>query len=501
MRAIAWAKTYLSVAEPAIEGQGGSDRLFEACCRLMYSSLPLDVLRQLIEEVYNPRCEPPWSPSEIEHKLEDADARFDKPRGLCSPDFIAKMHGRTTETHARAADPLHEYTFEVGMRGPGDARKASFGEIAADLFDHVDWAGVWMFNTFRNRIVAVDPPMRLTAETPSGLNDNDVQLVRAWLEYHGKKSNPQDVRAAIEVVARQRPFHPIQDWLQSIGPAWDGVARLDHVLPRYFQTRDGPYERAIGPRWFIALVARAMTPGCQSDCTLILEGAQGIGKTSAFRALMHDPAWYAESSCGVDSKDFLENLRGVWIMGFDELDSLTRASLTKVKTALTTLSDHYRKSYGHYSDDYPRSCGFCGSTNAEMYLNDPTGARRFWPVRVLRAINALRLITDRDQIWAEAFVRWQRGEAWHIDTPELRALCESEQESRLEVDSWEESIQRWFNDPTRFSHTAVAVEPGSVFKGIKAFDGTQGFQPPYCAGNAIGKLKGKLDDRRLTTSW
>ena len=185
------------------------------------------------------------------------------------------------------------------------------------------------------------------------------------------------------------------------------MPRLDRVLPEYFQSSDGAYERAIGPRWFISLVARAMTPGCQSDCTLILEGEQGIGKTSAFRALMHDPTWYAESACGVDSKDFLENLRGVWIMGFDELDSLTRASLTKVKTVLTALSDHYRKSYGHYSDDYPRSCGFCGSTNAELYLDDPTGARRFWPVRVLRVINALRLANDRDQLWAEAFARWR----------------------------------------------------------------------------------------------
>jgi hypothetical protein len=59
VRAIACAKTFLASAEPAIEGQGGSDRLFHACCRLMYSALPLDVLRQLVEEVYNPRCEPP----------------------------------------------------------------------------------------------------------------------------------------------------------------------------------------------------------------------------------------------------------------------------------------------------------------------------------------------------------------------------------------------------------------------------------------------------------
>jgi predicted P-loop ATPase len=490
VRAIAWAKNYLARAEPAIEGQGGSDRLFAACCHLMYSALPLDVLQQIIEEIYNPRCEPPWSPQEIEHKLTDADRRFEEPRGLCSPDFPDKMLGRTKDTAAKAPDPLHEYTFEVGMRSSADLQKTSFNEVVGDLFAHVDWAGVLRFDTFRDRVVAVDPPMKMDGESPSGLSDNDVQLVRAWLEFHGKKLNVQDVRAAIEAVARQRAFHPIQDWLQSL--PWDQTPRLDRVLPEYFQTADGPYERAIGPRWFISLVARVMTPGCQSDCTLILEGEQGIKKTSAFRGLMHDPTWYAESSTGVDHKDFFENLRGVWLMGFDELDSLSKGSLTKVKTVLTATRDRYRKSYGHYADDYPRACGFCGSTNAEQYLNDPTGARRFWPVKSLRPIDTARIVADRDQIWAEAFARWRAGEPWHVDTPELRALCEAEQEARLEIDAWEELIVRWLHDPAKFSRTPLAPpEPGSMFPGIRVFDGSKGVTTADILEHAIGKLKGQ----------
>lgn len=489
VRAIAWAKTFLTSAEPAVEGQGGSDRLFAACCHLMYSALPVGVLRQLVEEAYNPRCEPPWSTEEIDHKLADADRVFEPPRGLCSPGFLDTLRGRATSTDVKSHDPTHEYTFEIGMRSSADLSKATFGEVAGDLFDHRDWAGVLRFDVFRDRVVAVDPPMLLDAETPSGLSDNDVQLVRAWLEYHGKKLNAQDVRAAVETVARRRAFHPIQDYLPSL--TWDGAPRLDRVLPDYFQSPDGPYERAVGPRWFISLVARAMTPGCQSDCTLILEGAQGIRKTSAFRSLMRDPSWYAESSTGVDHKDFFENLRGVWLMGFDELDSLSRGSLTKVKTVLTSTRDRYRKSYGHYADDYPRACGFCGSTNAEQYLNDPTGARRFWPTKVLRTIDVGRILDDRDQLWAEAFARWRGGEIWHVNTPELRALCEAEQEARLEIDGWEEVVVQWLNDPTKFSRTPVAEETGSLFKGVRAFDGSQGFTTSDVLEHAVGKLRGQ----------
>jgi len=489
MRAIAWARAFLTRAEPAIEGRGGSDRLFAACCHLMYSALPLDVLQLLVEEVYNSRCEPPWSPQEIHHKITDADRRFEEPRGLCSPDFVDKMLGRTKNTTAQDPDPFHEYTFSIGMRGSDESRKASYGEIAADLFDHVDWAGVFTFDTFRDLIVATNPPMPMDAETASGLSDNDVQLVRAWLEYHGKKCNTLDIGAAIEAVARQRSFNPVQDRLR--GLVWDNVPRLDRVLPEYFQTADGLYERAIGPRWFISLVARAMEPGCQSDCTLVLESKQGRGKTSAFRALMCDPDWYAESSCGVDSKDFLENLRGVWLMGFDELDSLSRGSLTKVKTTLTRRSDKYRKSYGRRSTHFPRACGFCGSTNASQYLNDPTGARRFWPVKMLREINVSRIEADRDQIWAEAFARYRAGEPWHVDTPELLALCETEQEERYEIDGWEEKIQRWLNDPTKFSRDPVAADPNSLFKGVRVFDGSQGITTADVLEHAVGKLVGQ----------
>jgi len=487
-QAISWAKAYLTRAEPAVEGQGGSDRLFAVCCHLMYSALPLDVLRQLVEEIYNPRCVPPWSRQEIEHKLEDADREADAPRGLCSPDFLDRMYSRTKNTGPKDPDPLHEYTFEVGMRSTGETRRATFGEICADLFDHKDWAGVLMFDTFRQRVIAVDPPVKMDAED-KGLSDSDIQRVRAWFEYHGKTLNPKDIQAAINVVARSRTVNAVQDWLQSL--VWDGVPRLDRVLPDYFQSPDTPYERGIGPRWFISLVARAMSPGVQADCTLILEGEQYAGKTRAFRSLVPDPRWYAETSGSFDTKDFLENLRGIWIMGFDELASLSRASLEKVKTVLTVLCDHYRKSYGHEADDYPRSNGFCGTTNASHYLNDPTGARRFWPSRVLRAIDTAKIERDRDQLWAEAFARWKAGEAWHVNTPELRALCEAEQEDRFEVDSWEEIILRWFHDPTKFSHTKVVHTPGGTFHGVAPFDGSEGFTTADVLRYALDKPPGQ----------
>jgi predicted P-loop ATPase len=487
VRAIEWAKAFLARAEPAIEGQDGSGRLFHVACHLMYSSLSHETLQELVEEVYNPRCVPPWSPREIEHKLEDADRIFAEPRGLPSPDFLLGLAGKTTNTGPKTPDELHEYTFAPGMRSNAEMHKVSISEVVGDLYEHVDWAGVLQFDTFRDRVVAIDPPMKMDAET-AGLSDNDVQLVRLWLEFHGKKLSTIDVRCAIETVARRRAFDPRVDWLGAL--VWDGVPRLDRVLPAFFSTADTEYERTIGPRWFIGLVARAMTPGCQMDCTLILEGPQGIGKTSAFRALMPVPSWYAETTCGVDAKDFYENLRGVWLMAFDELDSLSRSSTTRVNGALTSTRDRYRNSYGHYSNDYPRTCGFCGSTNQETYLKDSTGGRRFWPVVVLARINIAKLEELRDQIWAEAYVRWRAREPWHVDTPELRALCEDEQEARLEGDPWEAVIREWLSNPAKVSWTPVPA-PTGPFKGVQPYDASQGITIADVLEHAIQKLKGQ----------
>jgi len=92
---------------------------------------------------------------------------------------------------------------------------------------------------------------------------------------------------------------------------------------------------------------------------------------------------------------------------------------------------------------------FAGTTNEERYFPDRTGNRRYWPVKVQDEIDVERIIADRDQLWAEAFARWKRGEKWFADTADLRALCEAEQEERVQGDTWEELVAKWFQNPTK----------------------------------------------------
>jgi hypothetical protein len=483
------ARDYLSRAPACVEDGQSSARLLRVCARLRSLRLPVANCLELLEE-YNARCVPPWPLADLERALRSVDTGPVVPNAvresLVAERTIAALAGRVTE-HSPSNTAPHVYAYLPGMRTQGEIISIDFRELLADLYDHRAWSGVLRYDAFRGRVRAVRPPVPLDAEGPSGLSDADVDGVRGWLEYQGRRARREDVRAALEQVARRNVVQPVQDWLR--GLAWDGLERLPSVLPDLFQSPDGDYERAIGVRWFVSLVARAMQPGCQSDCTLILEGPQGIGKTSAFRALMHDPTWYAESSAGVDSKDFFENLRGVWLMGFDELDSLARGSLTRVKTVLTSVSDRYRQSYGRSAQDYPRTCGFCGTTNQITYFHDATGGRRFWPVRVTRTIDTAAIVAVRDQLWAEARVRFERHESWHLDTDALRALAEGEQAERHERDPWEATVSQWLNDPARVSFEPLDEHAtgGLPRYGLRRYDASQGVTTAAALEHAIGR--------------
>jgi len=198
----------------------------------------------------------------------------------------------------------------------------------------------------------------------------------------------------------------VLDYLNQI--SWDGVPRLDTWLVAYIGTEDTEYTQAVGPRWMISGVARIYEPGCKADCVLVLEGPQGILKSSAFAAI--GGAWYTNDVAALGTTAAQEQILGNWIVELDELEAVTRArDVVAVKAFVSRSIDKFRLPYGHRSHAHPRQCIFGGTTNRETWMRDETGGRRWWPVRSgLIDIDALR--QDRDQLWAEARDRYLTGE-------------------------------------------------------------------------------------------
>ena len=340
----------------------------------------------------------------------------------------------------------------VGSTKDGAVRVAPVpANVATFLRFHPDWRGVIAYDAFAEAVIVTrTPPWHLTDmpqdAAPGPWTESDTARAVNWLMRDALlKVPPKAVDDSLLVVGEANRVHPVRAYLE--GLSWDAKQRLPSFLPTYFGTQDDDYARGIGMRWLISAIARIMRPGCQVDCTLLIEGTQGLGKTSAFRALVPVPSWYADTGITIGDKDSYQNLHGVWLYGLDEIDSLKRGELTKVKNFLTATQDRYRPSYGRRAVTFPRQCIFGGTTNEDEYLSDRTGNRRFWPVKA-RRIDVQAIARDRDQLWAEAFARYTSGEPWHVDTPELRKLCAVEQTARIQQDPWAEIVSRWLELPT-----------------------------------------------------
>ena len=353
-------------------------------------------------------------------------------------------------------DRLLTSTFPVGDGKFATTVQKSLPNAITILRYHEAWRGILAWDAFAERIVTSAPPPWDIAAKPSvheagHWRETDTGRTVDWLAREENLAiKPTIVEQAVAIVAEANATHPVQRYLRSL--RWDGVQRLPTWLATYCGADSTPYASEVGRRWLISAVARPLVPGCQVDCVLILESReQGTGKSSAFRALVPDASYFSETGITIGEKDSYQGLHGVWIYLFDELDSLRKADLTKAKNFITARKDHYRPSYARIARDFLRQTVFCGSTNESEYLIDRTGNRRFWPVRVVRPIDVAGIVRDRDQLWAEAVARFDSGERWYADTPELRALCEAEQTDRVQHDPWEPIVAAWLADPKEFA--------------------------------------------------
>jgi len=306
---------------------------------------------------------------------------------------------------------------------------------AIAAFRHApEWGGVLAFNEFGFGTVVLKP-------TPWGIvpkgewTDYEDRLAADWLQRQGILVSVEVAGQAVQTAARDRPFHPVRAYLR--GLSWDGVERVDRWLTAYVGAAETDYSRAVGSRWLISAVARIFRPGAKADCCLILEGPQGIRKSTALRILAGEH--FTDELADLGSKDAAMQTRGVWIIELSELDSLSHSDVARIKAFMSRTTDRFRPPYGMRLVESPRQCVFAGTVNHSTYLRDETGGRRFWPVACGR-IDVDALVRDRDQLWAEAKVGFEAGSVWWLDTAELIQLASDQQVDRYEGDPWEEVI-------------------------------------------------------------
>ncbi len=296
-------------------------------------------------------------------------------------------------------------------------------------------------------------PAPLPGPYPRQWGASDLALIQSYFQrLWNHRFAVQTIEQAMLTEAEMRRFHPVCDWLDTL--AWDGKPRLDFWLINAFACADTAYHRAAGAKFMIAAVRRVRHPGTKFDTLLVLEGAQGLGKSRCCKRLFGEK-WFSDAlPHDLASRDAALGLLGVWGVELGEIDQLVRTEVETVKAFLSRSTDRYRPPYGKVYIERPRQGVMVGTTNQDDYLRDTTGNRRFWPIHC-DAADEDWIRVNLDQLWAEASAREAAGESIWIDDKDAQFTAKQAQSKRLVEDVWADAISDWLKG--RFKTTTAEV--------------------------------------------
>lgn len=303
--------------------------------------------------------------------------------------------------------------------------------------------------------------------------DADDASFYRYMETFYRLTGKDKLDNALLIASSQNRINEVREYIKSL--KWDGIKRVDTLLPDYLGAEDSEYTHAVMRKSLCAAVARAVTGGVKYDTMPIFIGPQGIGKSSFLAAL--GGKWFSDSLASFSGKDAAEMIQGTWINEIGELTAMTKSEQEVVKQFLSKCDDIYRVPYGKRTDKFPRRCVFFGTSNKQEILRDITGNRRFWPVDVgiYKAKKCPRtdMPKERDQVWAEAYVYWMLGEKIYFNDKQEK-IAEIHREAHMETSGKEGLIKEFLEQPVPEGWNSMDKTKRMMFLsgGMKPAEGT-----------------------------
>lgn len=272
--------------------------------------------------------------------------------------------------------------------------------------------------------------------------DADYTRIRLELERIGFKPVGREViRDVVCLVADDNQFDSARIWLESL--TWDGVPRVEDFLHVYMGAEDSPYTRAVSSYMWSAMAGRVMEPGVKCDMAPILVGAQGVGKSSGVAAMVPSINFFTEISFVEKEDDLARRMRGRLVAEIGELRGLNTKDLESIKAFVSRQQESWVPKYREFAVNYLRRIVFIGTTNADEFLADETGNRRFLPVKTTN-VNVANIGQDCLQLWAEARdlfalvgIQW-RG---------MENLVKDAHAEHTITDPWQGLVNAWLDEP------------------------------------------------------
>lgn len=335
------------------------------------------------------------------------------------------------------------------------------------LRHHSEWEGRWWWDEVNHRPMLDKEP----------ITDTTIEKVALWLGTEIRMATRSDrlISRAIHATANDRPRDVITEWLD--GLSWDGTHRLRYWLRDYAQMPDTPETAWVSWLMITSMVIRAYLPGVLYRYVVILEGGQGVGKSSLLRLLAG--SWYVELSQGLEGKEAHLMLDGAWLGEFGELHSLSKTDITKLKSFITLEKDSYIPKYSNFRKEVPRRTVFVGTTEQHTeYLDDQEGNTRFIPIAV-GEIDLDGIAKIRDQLFAEAVKEFrdmpphEAREVLHTIPSSCREWLDAQRDERRKHSIYEELLREWWNsgnpeiDNARIRHKRMRDDVPVTFFSIQ----------------------------------
>lgn len=344
-------------------------------------------------------------------------------------------------------DSASDWTDDLRRTTNGGIKLSSLHNIILYLKNDPNLKGLLAFDEFSEQIsILKDNPV--THQKAGMWKDDDNSIIRVYLdEKYNVLFTTDNLQDAISAVAREHSSNPIKERIEKV--KWDGKPRAERFFIDYLGAEDNHYTRMVTRKWLSGAVARVYHPGCKFEIIPILEGPQGLGKSTVVGLLAPD---YVNSSLDTmgKTKDDLQKLTGSWIVEIAELSAMKKTDVEALKNFTSILSDNYRNSYGHFATFHPRKNVFIGTTNQHDYLKDATGERRFYPIRcgINQAVKSPWQPVQRDifQILAEVKTWVDAGEKLYLDQQTIDEAKAYQHEAQV-VDPLKDAIEEYLAMP------------------------------------------------------
>lgn len=242
------------------------------------------------------------------------------------------------------------------------------------------------------------------------LPNNLPTFLEQELETEFEKATVAKIERYISAVSAENAINPVFDRIKMT--KWDGIDRIQQIYNIFGIEANDTLSRLLIKKWLMQAVALLQNGDSSAYFTpefvLVLQGSQGIGKTTFFEHLCIMPEyWGGGLSINPDNKDSVKQATTKWIAELGEIGSTMKRDMDSLKAFITSSYDEYREPYERKAVKYPRKTCFLGTVNDTEYLIDPTGSRR-WATIPLRP--DLRIDYDTQtktfnslQLWAQVW--------------------------------------------------------------------------------------------------